>query len=232
MIRTILLRAEDRVSRTILLLGVLVALVGACTPTVTGDATGPDAALAPVEITTIEDSAMWGPLAECIDSGSPSSRAPKRSSAAEGIDEVTAFAEEAGEEIESCGRYGVSPPVGGDWNPQSANCGFYASPVPVPPAVTALRRGAVWVVFQPDISEDDLETIRLATVHSGFILASPQAGLDAPLVLTAWGRQLRLDSTTDPRFDDFINTSTNNYRVPDINGPCRFGLGEPQDRYR
>lgn len=145
---------------------------------------------------------------------------------------MTVFGDEPGEEVDGCGRYGVSPPVGGDWNPQVANCGFYPSPVPVPAAVTAMRRGAVWVTFRPNLSDADLETIRSATVRSGFILASPQEDLDAPLVLTAWGRQLQLDSTADQRFDDFVNTFTNNHRVPDINGPCRFGLGEPQDRYR
>lgn len=209
-----------------------VSSAAGCTPPVTEDAVGPDAPLPPVEVTTTVNTTMWGPLSDCLAQDGPSGTAPRSSSAPEAVAEVTAFAEEPGEEVEGCGRFDVSPPVGGDWNRQSINCGFYPSPVPVPPAVTALRRGAVWVVFRPDVSEEDLRTIREATIHSEFVVASPQAGLETPLVLTAWQRQLPLDSTADPRFDEFVDTYTNSYRVPDIDGFCRLGVGEPKDRYR
>ncbi len=234
MTRSTFLRRARRGSTTMAsaVLGMLSVVMSGCTPPVTDDLVGPDAPLLPVEVTTAVDTTMWGTLADCVARDHPGGTAPRPSEAPEAIAGVTAFTEEPGEEVEDCGRHGVSPPVGGDWNALTANCGFYPSPVPVPLAVTALRRGAVWVVFRPDVSEDDLRVIREATIRSEFILASPQAGLEMPLVMTAWERQLPLDSTSDPRFDEFIDTYTNSYRVPDIDGHCGYGMGEPQDRYR
>ena len=52
------------------------------------------------------------------------------------------------------------------------------------------------------------------------------ARLGSPLVVTAWARQLRLDSVDDPRLVQFIETYRNSDNAPEPSAACQ-GVGEP-----
>lgn len=212
--------------------GMAATLILGCASPETPDRSGPDAVRLPVEPVSMIDGDMWGPWSECRWPDAADVPEVDGQSAPEVISDVTAFDAEDAEQVEGCGRHSVWPPVDGDWSSEIANCGFYPSAVPAPLAVSALRRGAVWIVYRPDVDDDDLEAIRDAAVRSGHVLASATDAISAPIVLSAWRRQLELDSASDPRFDDFIDTFTNSRLVPDINGICRSGKGTPQDVYR
>jgi hypothetical protein len=101
--------------------------------------------------------------------------------------------------------YPQVPPVGGTHNPVWTTCTFYDKPVPVEMGVHSLEHGAVWITFRSDVPQPDVD--RLATLARGqkYILVSPwDDTLPSPIVASAWGRQLRLQSVTDPRLVQFI----------------------------
>jgi hypothetical protein len=65
-------------------------------------------------------------------------------------------------------------------------------------------------------------------VTSPYVLASPYPGLPAPVVLSAWGYQLRLDHVDADRISQFIRAFAGSVRVPEPAGPCTNGIGRPE----
>jgi hypothetical protein len=62
-------------------------------------------------------------------------------------------------------------------------------------------------------------------------LITPYAANPSPFVLSAWGRQLQVDSITDPRVTKFIATyAKNGPTVPEKGAACSGALGVPPDR--
>lgn len=49
---------------------------------------------------------------------------------------------------------------------------------------------------------------------------SPNPGLDSPVVASAWGRQLRLDSADDDRLDQFISAFRDGQQSPEPHAAC------------
>lgn len=115
-------------------------------------------------------------------------------------------------------QYAVVPPVGGDHNPVWMNAGVYTRPVPTERAVHDLEHGAVWITYRPSLSAADVAKLRAFVDHqsmidegdnsSRFMVMSPWAddSLPSPIVLSSWGYQLKVDSPTDPRMQQFVDT--------------------------
>ena len=122
--------------------------------------------------------------------------------------------------------YQPIPPVGGDHAPVWQNCGFYDAPIPNENAVHSLEHGVVWITYRPDLlSLDQIEVLRgLASTHS-HVLVSPYLGLPAPVVASAWGRQLMLEGAYDPRLEQFVSAFEWGMQSPEPNGPCTGGIG-------
>lgn len=124
--------------------------------------------------------------------------------------------------------YPTSPGVGGDHAAGWQNCGFYTVPVIEEQAVHSLEHGAVWITYNDSTTDIDklvLETIALKEDHT---LVSPYANQESPLVLSAWGRQLSLDSLDDPLFEQFLDM----YRgigptTPEPGASCSGAFGIP-----
>ena len=111
------------------------------------------------------------------------------------------------------------PPVGGIHNPIWQTCGYYAEPVPNERAVHSLEHGAIWITYRPDLATTEIQVLELLARGRNLILVSRwDSGLPAPIVATAWGRQLQLQSTTDRRLAEFILRYAN--AGPEINAPC------------
>jgi predicted small secreted protein len=123
--------------------------------------------------------------------------------------------------------YPQSPPVGGPHNPIWQNCGFYSKPVRDENAVHSMEHGAVWITYRPDLPKDRVEKIKSLTQKS-YVLASPYPSLPAPLVASAWGKQLKLDSTNDPRLEQFVRAYRQGPQTPEPGAPCRGGVGSPE----
>ena len=127
--------------------------------------------------------------------------------------------------------YPTSPPTRGAHNPVWQNCGFYTKAVLTENAVHSLEHGAVWVTYT-DAADAPARSVLLAlTKANAFVLVTPYADNPAPFVLTAWGRQLRVESITDPRVAQFIGTyAKDGPTVPEKGAPCSGALGVPPDR--
>ena len=115
--------------------------------------------------------------------------------------------------------YPETPPVGGVHNPVWMPCGFYDQPVPSERAVHSLEHGAIWITYRPDLPQAQVDALAALARSRGLILVSRwDEGLPSPVVLTGWGRQLPLDTATDPRLMDFVRRYAN--QGPEINAPC------------
>lgn len=99
------------------------------------------------------------------------------------------------------------PPVGGDHSPYPLNCAVYPNAVPNENAVHSLEHGAVWLTYQSDVPQVDIDALAsLAAIRSAYVLVSPYPGQPGRIEATAWGLQLTVTSATDPRLRDFVQT--------------------------
>ncbi|MDP8905217.1 MAG: DUF3105 domain-containing protein [Chloroflexota bacterium] len=124
--------------------------------------------------------------------------------------------------------YEQSPPVGGDHAPVWQNCGFYSAPVPNERAVHSLEHGAVWITYDPQLPRVQVDVLRSLAAEHAYALVSPYDRLPAPVVASAWGRQLPLESATDPRLGRFISEFAGGAQAPEAGGPCVGGVGTPE----
>lgn len=124
--------------------------------------------------------------------------------------------------------YSQIPPVGGPHDPVLQNCGFYDAPVRNENAVHSLEHGAVWITYSPDLPVDQIEALRALSSGHAYVLVSPYPGLPAPVVASAWGKQLVLEGAFDPRLEQFISAFEQGPQNPEPGAPCSGGIGEPQ----
>jgi hypothetical protein len=122
-------------------------------------------------------------------------------------------------------NYPLSPPDGGDHNQYAQTCGVYSKPIANENAVHSLEHGAVWITYKPGISGSQLAKIK-ADVHAlSYTLVSPYPGLTSNVVASAWGVQLKLQSASDPRLQQFIKYyRLNSLRTPEVGVACT-GVG-------
>ena len=124
--------------------------------------------------------------------------------------------------------YPQTPPVGGDHAPVWQNCGFYDEPVVAEQGVHALEHGAVWITYRPDIADSDRDQLQALADRQTFVLVTPFEDLPAPVVASAWGRQLRVESPTDARLAEFVRAFRQADSAPEPGAPCTGGEGTPQ----
>jgi hypothetical protein len=111
--------------------------------------------------------------------------------------------------------YKVTPPVGGDHNPNWQNCmgDVYDAPIANEHAVHSLEHGAVWVTYKAGTAADQVTQLAEKVRGNEYMMMSPVDNLDAAVSLQAWGYQLKVDSVTDPRIDQFIKALRQNASV-------------------
>ena len=132
-------------------------------------------------------------------------------------------------------KYSVTPPVGGDHNGTWMNCGVYAKPVPSERAVHNLEHGAIWITYRPSLPRAEVDALRSFESHqsvlaggSRYIDVTPYPGLPAPVVASSWGFQLRLNSPSDPRLQQFVNKfRVSRLYTPEYGSACTGGVGTP-----
>lgn len=120
-------------------------------------------------------------------------------------------------------QYAQVPPVGGEHNPVWQNCGFYPAPVNNENAVHSLEHGAVWITFQPDIDQVEIDRLRDLAEQS-YVLVSPYPeGLPSPIVASAWGKQMTFDTADDPDLDRFLSAFRQGPQTPEPGAACHAG---------
>ena len=121
--------------------------------------------------------------------------------------------------------YDQSPPTGGEHNPVWQNCGYYDKPVRDENAVHSLEHGAVWITYSPDLPQDQVNELEKTAEDRSYILVSPYTDLpsDTPVVASAWGKQVGLDSAEDPDLESFIQAYRQGPQTPEPGAVCTGG---------
>jgi hypothetical protein len=123
--------------------------------------------------------------------------------------------------------YAQTPPAGGEHNPAWLNCGVYTEPVPNENAVHSLEHGAVWITYDPSLPADQVATLTALADRNSYVLVSPYEGMDSPIVATAWGYQLPLETADDARLPVFVQKYLLNPELAEAGAPCSNGVGTP-----
>jgi hypothetical protein len=118
-------------------------------------------------------------------------------------------------------QYDQHPPAGGLHNNTPQNCGYYSAPIHDEHAVHSLEHGAVWITYQPDLPQEQVDQLKELAESTSYILVSPYPDQDSPVIATAWEHQLKLDSVDDERLDQFIRVFRNSSKyTPEFGGAC------------
>ncbi|MDO3395108.1 DUF3105 domain-containing protein [Nocardioides sp. SOB44] len=118
--------------------------------------------------------------------------------------------------------YEQDPPVGGQHADRWLDCGVYETQVRAENVVHDLEHGTVLVTYRPGTSPADVERLEALLPDNGIL--SPWDGLDAPVVVTVWGRQLALTGADDPRLPLFIDTFGAGETAPEPFASCAGGV--------
>ena len=116
--------------------------------------------------------------------------------------------------------YEETPPMGGPHNAGAQQCAVYDAAIPNEYAVHSLEHGAVWITYQPDLPGGQVEDLRKLVEGNRYRMLSPYEGLPSPVVASAWGKQLKLDSASDPRLKRFLRAFTSGPQAPEQGASC------------
>ena len=122
--------------------------------------------------------------------------------------------------------YEQTPPTGGEHNPIWQNEGFYDAPVRDENAVHTMEHGAVWITFNPDLPQDQKDQIRQLVEGQTCVVASPHSDLPIPVVASAWGKQLTLESADSPDLERFVRAYRLGPQTPEVGATCSGGTGD------
>jgi hypothetical protein len=116
--------------------------------------------------------------------------------------------------------YEQTPPSAGDHNPVPQTCDVYTEPIAAEHALHSLEHGAVWITYSDELPEDQVEELADRVSGDPYVLLSPLPEQESPLVLSAWGRQLEVDSVGDERVEDFVTAYANGPQTPERGAAC------------
>ncbi|MFF3684300.1 DUF3105 domain-containing protein [Streptomyces sp. NPDC002187] len=123
-------------------------------------------------------------------------------------------------------KYPMKPPVGGDHNEVWMNCNgdVYKEAVPDMNAVHSLEHGAVWVTYTDKVSKADVDKLGDRVKSTPYSLMSPYKDQKGAIMLSAWGKQVAVDSADDPRVGQFFTKYVNGPQTPEKGAACTGGL--------
>ena len=124
-------------------------------------------------------------------------------------------------------KYPQTPPVGGDHLAVWQNCGVYTAPIADGNGVHSLEHGAVWITYQPTLPAAQIAKLTATAKGQLYLLVSPYPNLPAPVVASAWGKQVYLDNADDPRLEKFIKAYEQGPQTPEPGAACTGGTGTP-----
>jgi hypothetical protein len=121
----------------------------------------------------------------------------------------------------------MKPPVGGDHDQVWMNCNgdVYKEAIPDMNAVHSLEHGAVWVTYTDKAPAADVTKLTEKVKKTPYSLMSPYKGQTGAIMLSAWGKQLTVDSAADPRVDQFFTKYVQGPQTPEPGAACTGGKG-------
>jgi hypothetical protein len=92
-------------------------------------------------------------------------------------------------------QYPTTPAVSGAHAPQPSTCGVIGQSVPPENSVHALEHGAVGINFGPEVDPETIKDIEaLVGEYEENVYSAPLAGMEAPIVISSWGRMMELET--------------------------------------
>lgn len=104
-------------------------------------------------------------------------------------------------------NYDKTPPFGGPHDQAWAACNgvVYEKAVRNENMVHGLEHGAVWIAYNPQqVTGEALDLLKVRVEGKPYMVMSPYPNLDKPISVQSWGHQLKLDSASDERIDQFV----------------------------
>ncbi|HEX6231872.1 MAG TPA: DUF3105 domain-containing protein [Jiangellaceae bacterium] len=141
------------------------------------------------------------------------------------IEGLQSFSSLSRDHVEETVDYDQSPPVGGAHSATAMTCGVYTEPIPEENAVHSLEHGAVWITYRPDLPETEVAALESfvqaqSPADQDYILLSPYEGNAGPVVASAWGRQVVLAGSSDPRLEQFTDSFIRGSQAPEAGAGC------------
>ncbi|MEU8778662.1 DUF3105 domain-containing protein [Streptomyces sp. NPDC048606] len=125
-------------------------------------------------------------------------------------------------------KYEMNPPVGGDHHPRWMNCNgdVYQNPIPEVNAVHSLEHGAVWVTYSDKAPKAEVDKLAEKVGKTPYTLMSPVKEQTGAIMLSAWGKQVTVDSAADPRVAQFFTKYVQGPQTPEPGAACTNGLAD------
>ncbi|WP_405903747.1 DUF3105 domain-containing protein [Streptomyces sp. NBC_00656] len=125
--------------------------------------------------------------------------------------------------------YPMKPPVGGDHSPVWMNCDgdVYKKAIPDMNAVHALEHGSVWVTYTDKASAADVDKLADRVAKTPYSLMSPYTDQAGSIMLSAWGKQVTVDSADDRRVAQFFAKYVQGPQTPEPGAACTGGQAAP-----
>ncbi|WP_328967461.1 DUF3105 domain-containing protein [Streptomyces sp. NBC_00239] len=123
-------------------------------------------------------------------------------------------------------NYPMTPAVGGDHAQAWMNCNgdVYEKEIRQENAVHALEHGAVWITYSEKATPDDVKKLTERVKKTPYTLMSPHSKQTSPITLSAWGKQVSVDSASDPRLNTFLTKYIQGPQTPEPGAACTNGL--------
>ena len=167
---------------------------------------------------------LWGAIAFAVIAVVAGVAAVRSGGSANAIPGLRTYGTPRAGHVENDVQYPQRPPVGGPHWEEWQSCGFYNGPVASEAAVHSLEHGAVWITYRRDASSDDVELLRKLSAETPYILITAYQGQRAPIVASAWGRQLAMPSARDRRLAAFLIAFRDGPQTPEVGASCEDGL--------
>ena len=123
--------------------------------------------------------------------------------------------------------YPTIPPAGGNHLGIWHTCGIYKVELLDEAAVHSLEHGAVWVTYKREIAKEEIIKLKTMLSSRSKILLSPHSEQISPIVATAWGRRLEIESSNDLRLEKFVDFFVDGEAAPEAGITCDRGIGRP-----
>jgi len=79
------------------------------------------------------------------------------------------------------------------------------------------------VTYNDKASKEDVATLKARVEKTKHSLMSPYEDQSAPIVLNAWGNQLKIQKASDPRVAAFFKKFVQGKQTPEPNAYCTNG---------
>ncbi|HMN29919.1 MAG TPA: DUF3105 domain-containing protein, partial [Caldilineaceae bacterium] len=105
--------------------------------------------------------------------------------------------------------------------------GVYTDPIATENAVHSLEPAAIGITYRHVVPAEQVAQLQNLTRQSSYRLLSPYPGLPSPIVASAWGYQLKVETADDPGLQQFFQRYEQNPLGPEPGATCAGGIGQP-----